>query len=164
VRRLGAKGPWVLLLALVVAVAVAAGAFGYWGGGGTGTATAQLGDAEALSFSPGSSTAELYPGGTADVATVVSNPNPYSVRVGSLILYPDVAEPFVVDSAHSGCDVGALSFIPQDNEGAGWRIPARVGATDGTLAIDLVAALHMSAAAANACQGATFTVALEGIS
>lgn len=163
-RRLGRKGPWVLLLALVIAAVGAAGALGYWNGGGTGTATAQLGDAEALSFAPGAPTAELYPGGAADVATIASNPNPYSVRIGSLILDPDIAEPFAVDPAHAGCDFVALSFTRQDNEGAGWRIPPRVGATDGTLAIDLTAAVHMSVAAASACQGATFTVALKGTS
>jgi hypothetical protein len=160
VKRLGTRGPWVLLLALVVLAATAVGAFGYWNGGGAGTGTARLAEPGALSLAPGTPAAELYPGGDADVATVVSNPNPYYIRIGSLVLGTGGA-PFVADPAHKGCGVAALSFVRQTNEGAGWLIPPRVGTTAGTLAIDLPEAIRMSAAAASACQGATFTVALE---
>jgi hypothetical protein len=158
-RRLGTRSPWVLLLALVVLAATAVGALGYWGGGGGGTGTARLAEPGALSLAPGTPAAALHPGGAADVATVVSNPNPYSVRIGSLAL--GTGAPFVADPGHVGCGVGALSFVRQTNAGAGWLVPPRVGTTAGTLAIDLPEAIRMSAAAASTCQDATFTVALE---
>jgi hypothetical protein len=151
----------VLLLALVVLAATAVGALGYWNGGGGGTGTARLAEPGALSLAPGTPAAALYPGGAADVATVVSNPNPYSIRIGSLALGTAGGTPFVADAAHNGCGVGALSFVRQTNAGAGWLVPPRVGVTPGTLAIDLPEAIRMSADAASACQGATFTVALE---
>jgi hypothetical protein len=162
VRRPAAKGPLALLIVIAVLAGTAAGAFAYWGGPGSGSATTVLADTQSLSFTPGTPTAELYPGDDASVAIIVSNPNPYFIQIGSIVLDTGGGPAFAVDAAHSGCDISVLNFVPQDNEGAGWRIPPRAGTTDGTLAIDMAAAMRMSAAAANACQGATFTVALEG--
>lgn len=65
-----------------------------------------------------------------------------------------------VDTSHSGCGLATLSFTTQTNGGVGWTIPAKVGAVDGTLPITLANALAMSTSAANACQGASFTVYL----
>ena len=161
-RRLVGKGPLMLMIAIAVLAGASAGAFAYWRGSGSGTASTVLADTQSLSFKPGIPTAELFPGNDADVTTVVSNPNPYFVQIGSLVLALGSGTPFTADAAHSGCDVSALSFVPQENEGAGWRIPPAAGTTEGTLAIDIPDALSMSATAANACQGATFTVALEG--
>jgi hypothetical protein len=150
------------MVAIAVLAGAATGAFAYWGGPGHGTATTVLANTRPLSFAPGNPTAELFPGNDASVAIVVSNTNPYFVQIGSLVLDSHGGTPFTADAGHSGCDVSALSFLPQDNEGAGWRIPPGAGATPGTLAIDLPDAMRMSATAADACQGATFTVALEG--
>jgi hypothetical protein len=58
------------------------------------------------------------------------------------------------------CDTSALHYTTQDNGGAGWNVPAKVGATEGTLDLTLADALSMDVDAANACQGATFTVSL----
>jgi hypothetical protein len=161
-RRLITKAPVILLIAIAIVVGTTAGALAYWQGNGSGTATTVLADAQALSFSPGTPTTELYPGGTATVAVVVTNPSPYFVGISSIVLAAGDAQPFGVDGAHSGCDVSTLSYVTQNENGAGWRIPPRAGATDGTLTIDLAAAIQMNVAADNACQGATFTVHLEG--
>jgi hypothetical protein len=161
VRRLAAKSPLALLIAIAILAGTAAGAFAYWGAPGSGTATTVLANTQPLSLAPGTPVAELYPGGNASVATVVSNPNPFFVQIGSIVL-DTTGVPFLVDGAHSSCDVSVLSFVAQNNEGAGWRIPPRAGTTNGTLAIDMAEAMKMSAAAASACQGATFTVQLEG--
>jgi hypothetical protein len=162
VRRLAAKGPWALLIAIAILAGAAAGALAYWQGSGSGSATTMLADTESLSFTPGTPTAQLYPGDDASVAIVVSNPNPYFVQIGSIVLDTSGGPAFAVDAAHSGCSVAVLSFVPQNNEGSGWRIPPQAGTTEGTVAIDMAAAMRMSTAAATACQGATFTVALEG--
>jgi hypothetical protein len=161
-RRLLIIGPRVLLIAIAIVAGTTAGALAYWQGSGSGTATTVLANVRALSFAPGTSTASLHPGGEASVAIVVSNSNPEFIQIGSIILDPDAPEPFFVDPAHGGCDVSTLSFVTQDNGGAGWRIPPSAGTSDGTLAIDMPGAMKMGIAAADACQGATFTVQLEG--
>jgi hypothetical protein len=161
-RRLLSTGPGILLIAIAIVAGGTVGALAYWQGSGSGTAKTVLADVQPLSFAPGTSTATLYPGGAASVAVVVSNSNPEFIQIGSMILDPGAPQPFAVDPAHSGCDVSTLNFVTQDNGGAGWRIPPKAGTTDGTLVIDMPGAIGMSVAAANACQGATFTVQLEG--
>lgn len=153
----------VLLALLLVILALPAGgtAFGYWSGSGSGAGSATTGTNLAVTLSPVTPTDTLYPGGQANVLLSVSNPNTSPVRIGSLAL--DTSQGtlgFAVDAGHSGCAVSTLSFTTQTNGGAGWTVPAKVGAVDGMLAITLTNALAMGVAAANACQGATFTVYL----
>ena len=147
-------------IATVIVAASAAGAFAYWTGTGSGAGTTVLPNTQPLTFSPGVPTGQLYPGGTASVAIVAHNPNDFFLQIPSFALDTVEGEPFAVDAAHSACDVSALSFVAQDNGGAGWRVPPQVGLTDGTLEIDMRAAMHMTTGAANACQGATFAVRL----
>lgn len=149
-----------LALATGILAASAAGAFAYWTGTGSATATTVLPNTQPITFSTGIPTGQLYPGGTASVAIVAHNPNDFFLQIPSLELDTDEGEPFAVDAAHSACGVAALSFVAQDNGGAGWSVPPQVGSTDGTLEIDMPTAMHMTTTAANACQGATFTVRL----
>jgi hypothetical protein len=103
----------------------------------------------------------LFPGGVTNVVLTVSNPNPYSVRIGSLAL--DTGQGtggFAVDAGHAGCAVSTLTFTTQTNGGAGWTVTGRLGAVDGTLSVNLPNALAMGSGAANACQGASYTVYL----
>ena len=160
-RRLTPRRAGAVLVAIAITASLAAGAIAFWSASGSGSATTVLTDVQALTFEPGIPTTQLYPGDDASVAIVATNPNPYFVGIGSLVLDTDDGEPFVADAAHSGCDVSVLSFITQENGGAGWQVPPRVGTTDGTLTIDMSSAMTMSAEAADACQGATFTVHLE---
>ena len=90
---------------------------------------------------------------------MLSNPNTFPVQVPSLVLDTTQGSGgFAVDGAHSGCGLGTLSFTTQTNGGAGWTVPARVGVTNGQLALSLTGAVAMSLTAADACQGAAFTV------
>jgi hypothetical protein len=161
VKRVTGKRTATSLIAIAIAVGLAGGAIAYWSGNGSGTATTVLTDAQSLSFEPGTPTARLSPGGDANVAIVATNPNPYFVYIGSLKLDGENGPPFIADVDHGGCDVSVLGFVAQDNGGAGWHVPPRVGAAEGTLVIDLPSAISMSIEAADACQGATFTVHLE---
>jgi hypothetical protein len=87
---------------------------------------------------------------------VVSNPNPYKVHVGAVSLGA-----VTVDGGHSGCNTASVTVTsPQDNSGAGWDVPAKSGAVNGSLNLDLANAISMANAANDFCQGATFTVAL----
>ena len=128
----------------------------YWHDGGSGSGSAATGTTQAVTLSPATATAQLYPGGQAAVELSITNPNPGSVRVGSLALEPAQGTGgFAVDGAHSGCVLSTLSFTTQTNTGAGWTV-----AGSGTLSVTLTNALSMTVAAANACQGASFTVYL----
>lgn len=160
VRR-GPSRALLTLLAITATLCLGGGAFAYWGGGGAGDGSGGTGDVVAVTLSPASPTAALYPGGTADVQLSVSNPNPADVRLGSLALDATRgAEGFAVDADHSTCGVAALSYATQTNGSTGWTVPGGVGEANGTLSVTLTDALSMGPGAANACQGAQFTVYL----
>jgi hypothetical protein len=129
----------------------------YWAVTGTGSAGATTAGTSAVTLSSGTAVAQLVPGGTSDVALTVTNPNAGQVRVGSLAL--DTGQGtggFGVDAGHAGCGLSTLGFTTQTNSGAGWTVPGT-----GSLAVTLPNALSMGAGAANACQGAVFTVYLR---
>ncbi|HEY5196830.1 MAG TPA: hypothetical protein VIJ51_07370 [Solirubrobacteraceae bacterium] len=146
-------------IATVGSLALASVGLAFWSATGTGAAPASVGTVGALTASPGVAAVQIYPGGSSDVAVTVSNPNVFGVHVGSLSLDATHGTGgFGVDSSHSACDLSTLAFTSQSNAGAGWSVPRKVGSTNGSLAIDLAGALTMSAGAASACQGASFTV------
>jgi len=156
-RRLALLGALLVLLGIPVGGI----AWSYWSAGGSGSGSGANRTPTALSLSPGTPAAGLYPGGSTNVVLTASNSNTSIVKIGSLLL--DTSQGtggFAVDGGHSGCSVAALSYTSQSNGGSGWSVPAKVGAVNGTLAITLTNALSMSAAAASACQGASFTVYL----
>lgn len=152
----------VLLVTLAVAVAIGGVASAFWSEFARGTGAGTTGTTVSVILSPGAPTAALYPGGRTDVLLTVANPNPSEVFIGSLGLDAGQGDGgFGIDAGHSGCAVSGLSYTSQNNGGAGWTIPARVGAENGTQSITLRNALTMSPGAANACQGANITVYLE---
>jgi predicted ribosomally synthesized peptide with SipW-like signal peptide len=148
----------VIVLALLLAV----GAFAYFTSTGQGSGVVTAGVAQDVTITAGTPSSELFPGGSADVAATIHNPNDIEVTVPSLVLDTSHGDNgFAVDAGHSTCDMSSLSFTGQDNSGAGWAVPPKVGTTDGELPLDLTNAISMSNAAANDCQGATFTVYLQ---
>lgn len=145
----------------VVLSAVCGSAYGLWTSTGTGTGSGSAGTTVAVTLSPAGTGGTLIPGGRADVVLTVANPNPASVRIGSLNL--DTSQGtggFTFDSSHSGCATTSLSYVNQTNSGAGWTVPGKVGSFNGSLSITLPAALMLAANAANACQGAISTIYL----
>jgi hypothetical protein len=147
---------------IVVVVAIAAGvlagtAVAFLTSSGNGAGGAAAGNAAAASLSPGTTTAALVPGGSADVGVSIVNGNPSRIFVGSLSL--DAAQGtngFAVDGTHSACNLGSLSFTTQTNGGAGWFVPG-----NSTSVLDLGGAVSLSTAAVSACQGAQVTVYLQ---
>jgi hypothetical protein len=149
-----------ILVAGCVVLFLAAGgtAAAMWSDSGGGSGSAGTGATVPVTLSPGSPTANLFPGGQTDVLLTVTNPNPSPVRLGSLVL--DTGQGtggFAVDAGHAGCGVGSLGYTAA---GAGWTVPAKAGSVEGSLTIRLVNALSMGLDAANACQGARITVYL----
>ena len=155
-------GRTLLSISLAVpAVAIGGVATAYWGGAGAGTGSGATGTTVAVTLSAGTPTEMLYPGAQTDVMLSVSNPNQSPVRIGSLSLATTQGTGgFAVDAGHSGCAVATLTFTTQTNSGAGWTLPAKIDGVNGTLPITLPGALAMGSGAADACQGATFTVYL----
>lgn len=155
--RLGStKSKVIALTVLAIAGTIVGVAIAAWTTGGSGSGQAQAGSASSMTISAGSPSSSLYPTASADVAATISNPNPYKVHVSSISLGA-----VGVDAGHSGCNTGSVSVTsPQDNGGAGWDVPAKSGGVNGSLNVDLASAVSMSNAANDACQGASFTVAL----
>lgn len=151
-----ARGVIPLALTASLVLLAAGSATAYWVASGGGSGSGASGTTSAVTLSPATPTAALFPGGQASVVLTITNPNLANVRVGSLAL--DTGQGtggFAVDGAHSGCVLSTLSFATQTNAGAGWTV-----AGSGNLSVTLTNALSMTAAAANACQGASFTVYL----
>ncbi|WP_306206703.1 hypothetical protein [Actinoplanes sp. RD1] len=141
---------------IVLSLLASGAAFGYWSTAGGGTGTAAASTPSPLTLTPGTPAGLLYPGGTADLAVTITNPNTYAVRVPQLARDPAQGTGgYAVDATHSACGVGALSYTTQTNGGSGWTVPA-----SGSLTLALTGALSLSSSAANACQGATFRVYL----
>jgi hypothetical protein len=153
----------VAAVVLVAALVGGGGALGYFRASGVGSGAITAADATgALTATPGVASADLHPGGSGEVALTVANSSPTPVRLAALVLDTSRGSGgFSVDAGHPGCTNADLTFESQDDGGAGWLVPARVGSTDGTLSLRLAGAIAMGAAADDACQGATFTVYLQ---
>jgi hypothetical protein len=158
------KNVFLGLLLVIMSVSALAGiAAAVWSSVGAGSGTGGSDTTVAVTLTPATPTAALYPGGSSNVVLVVTNTNGAQVRIGSLA--SDTARGvngFAVDANHSGCGLTALTFTTQTNGATGWTVPSKTGTVAGTLAITLTNALSMSLSAVSACQGATFTVYLVG--
>ena len=150
---------WLLIAGVLALLTVGTitTASAYWSGPGGGSGAAGTGTTQPVTLTPGTATAQLSPGGQTAVTLTVTNPNLGSVRIGSLALDTTRGNAgFGVDGAHAGCNTTSLSFTTQTNDGTGWSLPA-----GGAVSLNLPASLSMSTSAANACQGASFTVYLK---
>ena len=156
-RRTRARGRGLLVAVVVAALAVSGAAAAHWTGSGGGAGAASTGTTQPVTLSPATPVAQLYPGGRSSVRVTVTNPNAAPVRVDSFGL--DTTQGtggFAVDAGHAGCGLSSLSLTTDTNGGAGWTIPG-----GGAITLTLTDALAMHPTAANACQGATFTVHLQ---
>jgi hypothetical protein len=148
---------WFAVGVVAASLVCAAPAVARWTGLSTGSGSAGTGGTVQLTLAPGTPSAQLVPGGQAAVVVSVTNSSSTTVRVGSLALdTTQGSSGFAVDGGHTGCVLSALSFTTQTNGGAGWVVAGHT-----TLPITLSGSLSMSTGAANACQGATFTVYLR---
>jgi predicted phage tail protein len=145
IRRIAVSA---LAAALVGMGAGAAYAYFTSSGSGTGAATAGTLQTVTISATAGSPTTPLLPGGTGDVVLQVSNPNAFAVTLVSVTGSGTIT----VDGAHSGCNASAVTFTDQTS------LSVSIPASSTNYQVDLPAAASMSAGAANACQGATFSI------
>lgn len=155
--RFARRSEVVATLVTLLAIATIGPASAYWRGMGGGAGSAGTGSTQPVTLSPATVSTQIYPGGQASVAVVVTNPNPGPVRVGSLSLDPSQGVGgFAVDGPHAACGVTTLSYTTQSNGGSGWSI-----AGAGSLTFTFPSALTMGSGASSSCQGASFTVYLK---
>lgn len=161
-HRLPAKRLWLPLLIAVLIVATVGSASAYWRGAGDGAGGGTTGTAMPVVLSPGVPAEQLRPGGTTSAVLTMSNPNDVPITLDALALDTAQGEDgFGVDPGHAACTVASLGFTTQT---AGWTVPPRVGATDGTLDVVLSGAVSMLVDAPDSCQGVHISVYLRGAS
>ena len=131
-------------VALAGTVAMAA-----WTAGGTGDGYSKATTAQALTTIDvsGSTSAQLYPGGTGDMKLRINNPNPYAVTVSSV-----TGSGSITSDKGAACNASTgVSFTNQS--GLSLSVPASSAAT-----FTLAGTVAMSNASDNSCQGAVFTI------
>jgi hypothetical protein len=119
--------------------------FAAWLVTGNGNGAAQATSAANLVVTPGTTTADLYPGATGAVKVNVNNPNAFAVTITS------IAANGAVTTAAPGCTTTGVTFTAPTTTG-------QVIAAGATANLTLAGAAAMSNASLNACQGATFNV------
>jgi hypothetical protein len=139
-----------ILAALAVTALVLGGGVAYaaWSASGTGSGAAKATTAQVLTVTAGTTTADLYPGFTqGDVFLTVNNPNPYPVRITGLT-------PGAVTTSSGTCTASNISILTAT--GLNITVPAATAAA----AVTVPNIVTMAAAAPDACQGVTFTIAV----
>lgn len=142
----------VTAIAIVAGITAASIASASWSAQSNGNAKAQAGRLAAVTASPAAPTTELFPGGSADAALTLTNPNPVAMTVSSIVGDGTI----VSDSA--ACNDAGHGVTFTDQAGA-WEV-----AKSATLNVGLPNAVHMSVDSADACQGATFTIPVVVVS
>jgi hypothetical protein len=122
-------------------------AFAAWTSTGTGTATATAGSAKSLQVTAGAA-AGLFPTGSVTVPVTVTNPNPYKVALSAV-------EVTGISTSTPGCSSGTVT----GTDLTGLTGATNVIAPSASLTKDVT--VTMSNAAENACQGASFSLALR---
>lgn len=140
---------------MAVATLATGVAWAYWSSSGTGSGAATAGTAAQVTFANGTPSSNLFPGGTADVAVLVANPNSYAVLITGL-------SAGTITSNNSTCTANGtgVSFnVPSSYPSSTYRVPANAT----SFPIHIAGGASMSVTSDNTCQGKTFTIPLSGI-
>jgi hypothetical protein len=141
---------------LVAALLGAGIAVAAWTSTGDGAATAKAGTAQAPTTSDvqAFTSGLLYPGGTGDVMITINNPNPYPVRVASIVAG---AGPIGVSGAAGECTDHGVTFTPPAHVASDAGLDSKIAAAS-SLTLTLPAAVSMASTANDGCQGAVFGI------
>lgn len=129
---------------------IGGGAYAFWSGLATGDAKAEAATAKVLTVAAGTAGTALFPGATTNVNFVVSNGNPYPVKLDTLTGATVTSNDEASCPADTHLTLGALTGFTAMTVGAG-------SSTSGTLS----GFVTMKTAAPDACQGKTFTIRLS---
>jgi hypothetical protein len=139
------------IAAIAVATTLVAGggaAFALWSASGSGAGSATALTAQTITVNAATGAASLYPGATdGDVSFTLTNTNPYPVQFTAMT-------PGAITTSNPACAASNISVAPA----TGLALNVGANTTSGTLTIPNV--VSMIAAAPDACQGVTFTIAL----
>jgi HAMP domain-containing protein len=145
----------VFVTLVLAGVVVAAGiGIAAWNttGSGTGYAKARTASSLTLGDASASTTADLYPGGTGAVKISVTNPNPFPVTITTV---SQQASSSITSDKGAACNASTgVTFSTQ----AGLSLALAGGATS---TFTLNAAVSMSNASDNSCQGAVFSIPVD---
>jgi hypothetical protein len=125
-----------------------------WTSSGSGSGQAQSTVAANSVITPGTNTADLYPGATSSVEVAISNPNAYPVVVNSISAGSSAL-------VNTSCTAGTVTTDARSTDPTGLTQSdnvTKVIAAGGSGTYTLVS--HMGVGAVDACQGQTFTLAL----
>lgn len=140
--------------ALVLAGGAAASA--YWATSGSGSGLQTAGQLQVLSTQALAQAAAgqqpISPGGSADAAVRVANPNPYAVQLYRV----SSAGAANADAAHPQCVATGITF----QDPAAPLTPTVTVPANGSLTVVLPGAIAMSLASDPGCQGASFRIPL----
>jgi hypothetical protein len=140
--------------AVVAALGVSGALYAAWSTSGSGSGYAKAGTASALTLSDASAStsADLYPGGTGAVKVRITNPNSFPVRVTSVAKQTGGT---ITSDKGAACNASTgVTFTDQ----TGLTLDLAAGATS---TFTLSAAVSMSNASDNSCQGAIFTIPVD---
>ena len=145
-----------VVAATAVAVVLVGGvSYAFWTATGTGNATVASVTAQALTVS-NVAVADLYPGKPAQALTfTVTNSNPYAVGLSSTITLG------AVTSGSGACAASNLTLSSGPYtivSPASLVVPAKAGATNGTLSVTTNNFVQLASGALDACQNVTFTI------
>jgi hypothetical protein len=139
----------LLVIATVVVSLGAGAALAYFTSSGSAQGSASTATLLTVTAGAGTPSTPLLPGGTGDVALTVTNPNNFAVTLVSVAGNGAI----IADGGHPGCTTGVTFTAP-----TGSPLPVTILANSTNQVVDLPGAAAMSLTAANACQGATFSI------
>jgi hypothetical protein len=151
-----------VVIGTTLAVAgVASAAWASWVANGNGTASAKAGTAQELTTNVVTTDATLYPGVTGNTTISINNPNPYPVKVTSIVWDPsDGVQATPVDGKTCGNTGVYFGDFSQNNIGTNGVLSGldlEIGkGTSGQFT--LPSSVHMIDNSEDGCQGATFSI------
>ncbi|GIJ51275.1 hypothetical protein Val02_81610 [Virgisporangium aliadipatigenens] len=149
-RKFAKRGITVGLATLIGLGSTAAWAA--WTATGTGSGQAKAGQALRISTvaTTGAGTT-LFPGGAGDLLVNVKNPNPFPIRVNTVVPGTSIT----ADGAHAGagCSGAATGVTAEEFVTVDWTV-----GPDSAAQFTVPGAVRMGNGSVNACQGAVFSV------
>lgn len=145
----------LVVVSTVAAAVLAGGAIAAWSTSGSGNASAKAATASALTLADasGSTTADLYPGGSGALKLKLTNPNSFAVRITAVTLTSGGS----ITSSSAACNTAGhgVTFTNQ----TGLAVDLAANAIDQV--VTLAGSVLMSTSSANSCQGVTFTIPVD---
>lgn len=150
--------PLVTVAAMLSVLMGAGVAYAAWTATGTGTAGAKATTFQPPTVSAGTTTAQLYPGGSGDAVLSITNPNPFAVKI-TQVGQDTTPGKFVSSDLGANCTDASGSTHP-----TGVTLTTATGTplasipANSTATVTLTGKVTLSVASDTGCQGASFAI------